>query len=296
MASGDKVLLGISKALRKTYKQAEQEARRRLNQYMTKFTADITAKRALLNAGDITQAEFNQWYAGRIAQGRRWKNLITAMASDYTHANENAMKMINGELPSVFVFTANEASEEIIDQLTGKALSKIKGTWELYDRDTIQRLATEDRKLLPTKSVDIPKDIRWNQRHLQSALTSGLLQGDSIDKLANRLQSVTDMNRNAAIRNARTMVTGAENAGRQTSYDRMTKNGVKMKKVWMATHDSRVRDAHEVMDGQEVDEDEFFIDGEGNKLMYPGDPNGDPSSVYNCRCTMHAKVKGFDFK
>ena len=100
-------------------------------------------------------------------------------------------------------------------------------------------------------------------------------------------------NEAAAIRNARTMMTGAENLGRLDSYKKLTDDGVIMKKVWIATADEHTREWHLSLDGQEVDIDEPFIDGNGNKLMYPADPNAAPETVYNCRCAMETKIIGF---
>lgn len=39
-----------------------------------------------------------------------------------------------------------------------------------------------------------------------------------------------------------------------------------------------------------VDYDRPFSNG----CRYPGDPRGRPGEVYNCRCTMVAKVRGVD--
>jgi hypothetical protein len=44
-----------------------------------------------------------------------------------------------------------------------------------------------------------------------------------------------------------------------------------------------------MLDGAIVDQDKKFDNG----LMYPGDPSGRPEEVYNCRCTLVAKVNGF---
>jgi SPP1 gp7 family putative phage head morphogenesis protein len=136
--------------------------------------------------------------------------------------------------------------------------------------------------LLPQPKVNIAKAERWNKQHLQSAITQGLLQGESIPKIAKRMQRVTNMDRSAAIRNARTAMTGAQNGGRLDAMKRAQERGIAMKKGWLATLDGRTRDSHAAMDGEEVELDETFSNG----LMFPGDANGEPSDIYNCRCRM----------
>ena len=60
--------------------------------------------------------------------------------------------------------------------------------------------------------------------------------------------------------------------------------GIEIQKEWVCTHDDRTRPSHLELDGERRDLDEEFSNG----LQYPGDPNGDPSEVYNCRCTLVA--------
>ena len=92
------------------------------------------------------------------------------------------------------------------------------------------------------------------------------------------------MNRKNAVRAARTAATGAENGGRMDSYFAAEEMGIKIEKQWLATLDGRTRDSHADLDGKHVPNDEAFDNG----LMYPGDPSGYASEVYNCRCTMIA--------
>ena len=55
---------------------------------------------------------------------------------------------------------------------------------------------------------------------ITATVTSGILQGSSINKMAKDLMNrVTDMNKTSAVRAARTAVTEAENAGRQPAAD-----------------------------------------------------------------------------
>ena len=74
------------------------------------------------------------------------------------------------------------------------------------------------------------------------------------------------------------------------SYVAAEKIGIKVRKEWLATIDGRTRHSHAMLDGKVVDKDKKF----GNGCMFPGDPNGPPWEVYNCRCTLIAAVEGVD--
>lgn len=162
-------------------------------------------------------------------------------------------------------------------------------SFTLLDARTVERLQREGDIKLPRKKVDIPKDERWNTKQMSSKLLQGILAGDAIPTIANSLMQVIGNNAAAAVRNARTMVTGAENVGRLDSYEDLAEKGVVQKKVWIATADDRTRESHLLLDGEEVDIDKPFSNG----LMYPADPSGDPAEVYNCRCSMRDHIVGF---
>ena len=165
-------------------------------------------------------------------------------------------------------------------------------SFHLVDKKTVERRIKEGDVITPfmrtKKYLNIPKDKRWNTKQINSKMLAGILNGDSIPNIANSLMDVIGNNKTAATRNARTIVTGAENAGRKDSYKALEEQGVIQKKVWIATADDRTRESHLLMDGEEVDVDEPFSNG----LMYPGDPSGDASEVYNCRCTMRTHIVG----
>ena len=122
----------------------------------------------------------------------------------------------------------------------------------------------------------------WNARRIRNELTDGIIQGESMGKIANRFYSVMGSNRKAAVRNARTAVTSAQNGGRMDAMRRAMEQGYSAKKQWVSTMDERTRLSHILLGGETVDANKPFSNG----LMYPGDPDGDPSEVYNCRCTM----------
>lgn len=162
-------------------------------------------------------------------------------------------------------------------------------TFSLVDEKTVKRLVDDGDIELPYKDLDKIKDKRWNTKQMSSKLLQGILNGDPVDKIAQSLIGIVSNNEAAAMRNARTMVTGAENRGRLDSYNELDEQGVVQKKKWIATPDDRTRESHLEIDGEEVDIDDKFTNG----LDFPGDPSGDPSEVYNCRCTMVDRIVGF---
>ena len=162
-------------------------------------------------------------------------------------------------------------------------------TFSLVDEKTVKRLVDDGDIELPYKDLDKIKDKRWNTKQMSSKLLQGILNGDPVDKIAQSLIGIVSNNEAAAMRNARTMVTGAENRGRLDSYNELDEQGVVQKKKWIATPDDRTRESHLEIDGEEVDIGDKFTNG----LDFPGDPSGDPSEVYNCRCTMVDRIVGF---
>ena len=128
-------------------------------------------------------------------------------------------------------------------------------------------------------------DLKYGKQQITASVTSSILQGKGIGKIADDLQSrMQDMSRASAIRTARTAITAAQNAGRLDTYRAAQDMGIKLKKQWMATLDNRTRHAHAMLDGQTVDVDKpFKVDG--YELMYPGDNSAPGYLVYNCRCT-----------
>lgn len=118
---------------------------------------------------------------------------------------------------------------------------------------------------------------------LRQELNAGLSAGESISKLQERVETAMDVGESRGETIARTEVHGAAmQAGHETA-GALDASGTPLRKVWLATLDDRVRDAHADADGQEVGYDEpFNVDGED--LDYPGDPSGSAENVANCRC------------
>lgn len=273
----EKRLKALEKRITKEYRKAWQELDKKASAYFEEYKRRWMKEYEKYLAGAYTKQQWEAWQIAQIGRGERWLALRDDMANELVDIRKRAVRYINDDLPSIFALNYNYSAYEI-EQGTGIAFN-------IYDEQTVKRLIKDNPQLLPKPSVNINKTIKWNQQKLTSALVSGILQGKPIGKIASEFQNVTDMNRKSAIRNARTAYTGAQNSGRQESYKYAVENyGIVMEKEWIATADLRTRDSHARLDGVRVGYDEEFPNG----LMYPADPDGEPSEVYNCRCTMRA--------
>ena len=162
--------------------------------------------------------------------------------------------------------------------------------WTMVDSGTIGVLMGDAGLYLPEPRVNVDADIRWNRQKIKSAVTQGILLGDPMDRIADRLEPVTGMCRASAVRLARTSVTAAENAGRVATFENAKALGVEVRQEWLATLDMRTRYSHRRLDGEKVEVGGTFSNG----LRYPGDPQGSYAETCNCRCTLVAAVDGVD--
>ena len=286
----DEALGKLERRIKKVYVQAYEETEAKLQDYLSRFATKDKIKQEQLRAGKITQDEYNYWRKGQVMIGKRWQEMVDSLAADYTNANRLAMSMVGDSLPGVYALNHDYGTFQV------EKGSMVDTSYTLYDRSTVERLIRDNPNLLPKAKVNVPKDLRWNKQHVNNAVLQGILQGESNDKIASRLQTVTSMNHTAAIRNARTMTTGAENAGRTDSYKRAAEMGIELEQEWLATLDGRTRDSHRALDGERIPlaKDKWHPAKFSNGCRYPGDPEGPAWEVYNCRCTLVVAIKGID--
>lgn len=271
-----------SKGIYKNWNAFMQEASEKTAELQKEYdAAKQTGDKSLMRKTGIKLSRYKKQVT---LQNEQYQEMLEGTAQKLADVNKIALAYVNDQLPSVYMQNFNELKNDVGD---------LGIRFDLVDESTVKRLVKDGDIELPFKKLDEAKDKRWNTKQINSSVLQGILQGESIDKIATRLTPIMNNNRASAVRNARTLITGSENRGRLDSYDNLTERGIVIKKVWIATGDSRTRDWHLEMDGQEVDIDENFVDGNGNELEYPGDPSAAPETVYNCRCTMISHVIGF---
>lgn len=262
------------------YAEAERDIRKKLDDFLARFKAEDERRKKLVDAGEMQKAEYDSWRRGQVFRGKRWQALRDEIVDQIYGSNKTAARIMNDERRSVFIQNANRMAYELEKKTRGAV------SFELYDSATVTRLMKKDRKLLPYAEIKKMKDGKYNRKKVNNALTQSIIQGESMDKLAGRIaEAVSRKNDSLMYSFARTMMTGAQNAGRLEAMREARDMGIKLKKRWLATLDSRTRDTHRDLDGVSVDVDKPFII-DGREIMFPGDPNADADLVANCRCTL----------
>lgn len=287
----DAELAKLEQRIAKLYKEAADELTDTVKAYFEQFEKRDAAMKEKLDAGEITEQQYKQWRLAQMGRGNRFTALRDKVAERYTNANETAVAYVNDATPGIYSLNRNYAAYKI-EQVSDKA------DFTLWDEQTVKRLIVEQPDLMPyyppKRALQRGIDLKYGKQQITGSVTSSILQGKSIPKIANDLQQrMQDMSRASAIRTARTAVTAAQNAGRLDTYRAAQNMGIKLKKQWLATLDNRTRHAHAMLDGQTVDVDKpFKVDG--YELMYPGDSSAPGYLVYNCRCTQISEVDGED--
>ena len=270
----------LERRIRAVYTETQKDLQKKLDEYIAKFRADDAFMRRELAEEAITQEEYDSWRQGAIFQGKAWRARVKQVTDTLAHANEESLRLVRGEQLKEFAEGFNH-EQYVLEQNTGYSIN-----FGIYDADTVARLIKEEPDLLPQKKLNRGKDSQWNQKKVTGSVLQGIIQGESIVDIAKRIaRDTAQQNSKAMIRYARTATTGAQNAGRMETMHRAQGMGIRIKKQWLATLDSRTRDSHRILDGQEAEVDDPFRSELGD-IMFPGDPHANPADVYNCRCTM----------
>lgn len=265
------------------YEKAYKDVRGKYMAFVKRFLAKDKEYRQKLKDGEITKEAYDAWLRGQVFQKTRWEAQLDDLAQTLTRTTKAAMDIINDAAPGVFVMNANYAEYEI------EKAGNIDMGFGLYDEDAVRRLVRDDPNLLPPSKVNIPIEQQWNRTLINRQIGVGIIAGEGILAIADRLRRSASMSRNQSLTHARTAMTGAQNAGRIESYHRAEKMGIKLEKEWLATLDTHTRRSHAELDGQHVPVDEPFQSILG-EIMYPGDPSAHPANVYNCRCTLISRL------
>ena len=287
----DKELEALEKRIAEVFKEAEKDLDKEVKEYFAKFKLRDKEMQALVEAGEMTKAEYQQWRMTQMGRGKRFEALRDKVAERYTQANDVANAYVNDMTPSIYSLNRNYEAYQI-EKTVGSC------DFTMWDESTVRQLLVEQPDLMPyyppSRALNRGIDLAYGKSQITKHVTSGIIRGLAPGKIANELMAnMTEMNRTSAVRAASTGITTAQNAGRLDSYIAAEKMGIQIKRRWMCTKDARTRLDHGLADGQIVVGTKTpFIVG-GYKMMFPGDKSlGAPGhEIYNCRCTTRTVEK-----
>ena len=278
----------LERRISDTYAQAQRDMQKTAEEYFQGLAARDAAMQQEVAAGRVTPEQYKAWRMTQFARGDRYIAMRDKLARRATDASIIAAAYINDTTPGIYSLNRNFAGY-IIEQYSGDI------DFTLWDEQTVKRLIQEHPDLMPyypeERAIARGIDQAWGRRVITDSVTQGVLLGESIPKIADRITgTICTFAYNSAVRAARTAMTGACNGGRLAGMQAARSKGIDIQKEWLSTLDGRTRHSHRQMDRQVAPLDEKFENG----LMYPGDPKGRPEEVYNCRCTLISNIAGVD--
>jgi hypothetical protein len=152
-----------------------------------------------------------------------------------------------------------------------------------------EEIAQHARVLDDALNVNYAGDAR---RWIAEDVTQGVIRGESIPRIARRLQDRgLAQSYRQAMTIARTETLRSTGLGEQISYQQSRDLGVGITEVWDATLDIRTRPEHAVLDGRQKDTPDGWNAAVG---LVPGPRrSGVASFDINCRCDVNPQVDGY---
>jgi len=180
-------------------------------------------------------------------------------------------------------FTVQAFGSRILGQ--GKAMGR-----DLERKDFLDYFLRLSEEYISLEMIRrrITKVSETTREDIVTAINRTRQDADSFPAIAEAIaRAVPRISKTRGLLIARTEVHGAANYG---AHGAAKETGLDLQKEWVAVEDDRTRTSHSSIDEQVRELDEPFDVG-GERLMYPGDPNGSAGNIINCRCSISHIVK-----
>lgn len=141
-------------------------------------------------------------------------------------------------------------------------------------------------RLFAQRTYDKQKDAELITKNTERLIDKAIREGKTPDELKKIFTKEARKAENYAKTAMRTDVTRIENKARDDLYNEVFDLGANIIKMWNAVIDTKTRDSHAHMNGEEQLTDDKFSNGG----KYPGDSNLPPEERMNCRCWITSKI------
>lgn len=252
----------------------------------------ITGNDILWHKADRKRRGFERLYSMKFRQAllQQFKDVAARITPDNFRSEQVLNEITESDISPIFKSLYRnvgvEFARESYTSNKPKSAEQYEDTWTTYMNNYAQTVAG-DRIVSITAETK-----RIILKFIQETIDEGVNEGYGTDVIARNIQKIllekgVEIAKWRAQRIARTEVVGASNVGAMEGARSL---GQPTQKVWISTRDNRTRDIHAEVDGQMVSLDDKFDVG-GELLDCPGDPNGSPENIINCRCAVAFRVK-----
>lgn len=293
----DKEIERLENILKRHYGKTNKTVTQILSEYLKQYEEVIAEYEERVESGGMTEAQYQDAVYILITTGNEWPQTEDAILTEYVEADNSAMQIVGASMIAVYLYNSLYKSKHINSRAKSHFPVKFELPKIFRDKDSPFTIITDllngkvFKRMLPPPNPDKMKDRLWHRAKLNSIIRQGIRKGSSINQIAEDVERLTSMDIKASIRAARTACTYAENSA---NLDAMIafrdKYGIDVKKMWYATLDGRTRTPHREVHGEVRKLEEKFSNG----LLFPADPDGAASEIYNCRCTMLEIIEGID--
>lgn len=164
-----------------------------------------------------------------------------------------------------------------VKRFHGRGWIKKSSAEEVFEQAVSDFIETEAARRIVGIAATTAGQIRKRLRGLEA-------RDMNVDEVAKEVRKAVPMlSAYRAMMIARTESHSAFNAGHKAAADA---SELELEREWVSAQDERTRENgfdHVAADGEVVREGEDFL-RTGQRMRYPGDPNGEPGNVIHCRC------------
>lgn len=183
----DEQLAELEKRIAKIYEDAADELADTVKAYFEQFEKRDATMKEKLDEGEITEQQYKQWRLAQMGRGKRFTALRDKVAERYTDSNATAVAYVNDATPGIYSLNRNYSAYKI-EQVSDSA------DFTLWDEQTVRRLAVEQPDLMPyyppQRVLQRGIDLKYGKQQITASVTSSILQGKSIPKIATTCNSV----------------------------------------------------------------------------------------------------------
>lgn len=293
----DKEIERLENALKRHYGKTNKTVREMLTEHLSQYKNRVAEYKERFESGGMTRQQYEDAVFMLITTGNDWEQVQESIINEYIDADVSAMQTVGVSMVAVYLFNHLYKS----GRMNSRSRSHFDFLFELpkvfRDKGDPFTIITDllngrgFKRTMPTPKPNIMKDRVFYRGRLNSIIRQGIREGKSVTDIAVNVERLTKLDIMSAFRAVRTGCTNAENSGKLDAMIAFRdKYGIGVRKMWYATLDGRTRTSHRQIHGEVKELEELFTNG----LLFPGDASGDPSELYNCRCTMLEVIEGID--